>query len=162
MAKQDETVETNNIMEEKTLSVLSDSAGIETVTSETTPPVISTESSSHDDKLLKVLESMQALQLKLVFSHFDESGDRKKLLELQRLEAIDELLEYDDSVKLVESRGNKKDEGNNYPKDAFQRFMFFVARAFNRRMRNYNNALFWRKVKLRVCSIFLHNNMGFY
>ncbi|XP_050911918.1 uncharacterized protein LOC127126924 isoform X2 [Lathyrus oleraceus] len=145
MAKQDETVETNNIMEEKTLSVLSDSAGIETVTSETTPPVISTESSSHDDKLLKVLESMQALQLKLVFSHFDESGDRKKLLELQRLEAIDELLEYDDSVKLVESRGNKKDEGNNYPKDAFQRFMDVQAR--NRQMRNHYHALFWRKVK---------------
>lgn len=61
-----------------------------------------------------------------MFSHFDESGDRKKLLELQRLEAIDELLKYDDSVKLVESRGNKKDEGNNYPKDAFQRFMVVI------------------------------------
>ncbi|CAK8542554.1 unnamed protein product [Lathyrus sativus] len=138
MQKQDITVETNNIMEEKTLSVLSDSAGIEKVTSETTPPVISTESSSHDDKLSRPPVIVQALQLALVNSHFDESGYRKKLLELPRLE---ELLKYDDSVKLVESRGNKKDEGNIYPKSSFQRLAADLWRKHKADRENRENSL---------------------
>ncbi|XP_058756139.1 uncharacterized protein LOC131629368 isoform X1 [Vicia villosa] len=149
MEKHDETCETNNIVEEKTLSILSDSAGIEKVASEATFPDISTEISSLNDELPRLLESVLALQLKLLFSHFDGNGDRKKLLELLRLKAIDELLKRDDSAKLVKSRGNKEDEGNNYPKDAFQRFMADREDSLPLSRNDLKNALFEDKALSR-------------
>ncbi|XP_058737502.1 uncharacterized protein LOC131609730 isoform X1 [Vicia villosa] len=105
MEKHDETCETNNIVEEKTLSILSDSAGIEKVASEATFPDISTEISSLNDELSRLLESVHACQSeRMLFSHLDENRDGKvSPAELRQcLEAISVELSEQELVAILD------------------------------------------------------------
>ncbi|XP_058737503.1 uncharacterized protein LOC131609730 isoform X2 [Vicia villosa] len=84
MEKHDETCETNNIVEEKTLSILSDSAGIEKVASEATFPACQSE--------------------RMLFSHLDENRDGKvSPAELRQcLEAISVELSEQELVAILD------------------------------------------------------------